>query len=296
MPVKYFSCPSGETIKIEDCLKRCGKPEGRCHSLRYLKNAGSQREWKGIPSTTQLINGTRYAYLELMYDYAIKPEDRAFAILGTRAHERLDVISKKLNVLSEEKLPGDVTGILDCLEPDETKEGFYILWDNKTWGSYKIQMSLGLVATKVPDPSGEVYQKKSKYGNAGDPKMIDQWTRNPSQADTFEVELQLNHYRLKIEEVGFPVSQMFIEAIVRDGDTITANQRGVDEKTYKIEVKRMDDDVVRGYFDRKKTALLQALESKTLPPMCSERENWNGRRCKKFCPLVQWCPEGSAMR
>ena len=120
MPLRYLNCPDGVRRHINVCLDKCPRPEGRCLSLPTLISVSRQREWTGKPSTTQLINGTRLAYLQIVHDYAVDPFDRAFALLGTRHHMRLEKVAQTLNALSEEKMDGDDTGILDLLVPDET--------------------------------------------------------------------------------------------------------------------------------------------------------------------------------
>jgi len=157
MPLKYALCPDGEQVEVEACLKRCRRPEGRCLTLPTLHAVLREREkvvWGCpncgreitsqdeeflrveerpmicpdcrkemdlvyLPSTTELLNGTRLSFLKLTKPYTVDPMERAFALLGTRHHQRLEAVARKLNVLSEEKLKGEISGILDLLEPDE---------------------------------------------------------------------------------------------------------------------------------------------------------------------------------
>lgn len=293
MPLKYALCPDGDHVEVEACLQRCWRTEGRCLTLPTLHAVLHDRLWTGRPSTTMLLNGTRLSYLKLTSDYTIDPMDRAYALLGTRHHGRLEAVARKLNVLSEEKLGAEVSGIFDLLEPDETTEGeAYILTDYKTWGSFKVALALGLVESKVPDPSGEVYKKSGKWGKAGDTKIVSVWTPNPERADLFNEEMQLNNYRILVEECGFRVSRMQLQVTVRDGDTFIATNRGVDRKIYSIPLQRLDDEVVKGYFNIKRYTLLEALETRTLPPPCSDYERWEGRRCRGNCDVAEFCSEG----
>lgn len=270
--LKYFICPEGNQVSVEGCLKRCprggtlgprGEVKSRCLSLPSLVAIASVRPWRGKPSTTQLLNGVRYSYLQIVKDYAIDPKDHAFALLGTRHHQMLDVVAKKLEMVAEKKLDGEVTGILDLLEPDEllAEESFKLI-DYKTWGSYKVAQSLGV--------SG--------------------------RQDMWESELQLNHYRVKVEPLGFRISEMLVQATVRDGGTDTARGRNVFSNIYLIPVRRLDDKAVLKYFERKRIALLEALDKNILPERCSRRESWNGRRCEGFCEVVEWCPEGLELK
>lgn len=291
-PLKYALCPDGKKTEVTACLNWC--PLGdRCLPLPTLHAILWEREWTGTPSTTQLINGTRLEYLKLTCDYGIDPKDRAFALLGTWHHGRLQAIAKKLNVLSEEKLEGEVTGIFDLLEPDEqTKGEAYILTDYKTSGSFKVAQWLGLVGHKVPDPSGAVYQRNGDGYQKGDPKMVTEWTPDPSKADLWSEELQLNNYRLMVEALGFPVSRMRLQVTVRDGGTFVAENRGIMEKMYMIPVKRLEDEHIETYFALKKQTLQAYLSLKEIPLPCSARESWAGRRCAGYCDVAEFCSEG----
>jgi len=82
---------------------------------------------------------------------------------------------------------------------------------------------------------------------------------------------------------------------VKYGGTYIAKNRGIELNSYNIPVKRLDDSKVKDYFERKRKALLEALDKKELPPMCNKQENWNGSRCRRFCPVVGYCYEGNLM-
>jgi len=212
-------------------------------------------------------------------------------LLGTRHHGRLDAIAQKLNVLSEEKLGGEVSGIFDLLEPDEEAEA-YILTDYKTTGSFRVAQWLGLQGHKVPDSTGSVYKTSGTWGKAGSLKMVTQWTADSSRADLWSEELQLNNYRLMVEALGFPVSRMRLQVTVRDGGTAIAENRGVAENIYLIPVKRLEDGFVHLYFDVKRRQLLAALDTHILPFPCNAKESWDGRRCKGYCDPWQSCDVG----
>ena len=322
-PLKYFYCPDGQQVEIKDCLAKCQHQDGRCLSLPTLMDIADVREWKGVPSTTMLLNGVRLSYLEIVQDYAVFPTERAFALLGTRHHRRLEKIADKLNVLPEEKLQGEVSGILDLLVPDEMVDyEVYQLWDYKTSGSYKVAKALGLVSHKEPHPT-ETYKTSGKWGKAGDPKMITVFEIDPTAIDMDDWILQLNNYRLLIErskwvceecnyeEVSmkervcpkcgkplvykptmFPVSRMVIQATVRDGGTIVAQNRGIDANICLIPVKRLNDDYALDYFKTKRIALLDALDKLKMPPPCSEKERWEDVRCQRYCDVWQFCDHG----
>ena len=130
----------------------------------------------------------------------------------------------------------------------------------------------------VDEPTGEVYKTGPKKGQAKTKKVARQGI-----PDLDEQKLQLNMYRLMLEDFGFPVKKMFLDIAVRDGGIQVATTRGVTQNAYLIEVPRMDDNEVREYFRNKRDALLTALENRQLPPPCSMDERWQGRKCQSYC-------------
>lgn len=257
MPLRYFNCPDGITRSIEQCLEKCPRTEGRCLSLPTLHELSYDRVWQGKPSTTQLLNPTRMEYLKILKDYAIIPQERAFALLGTQHHRRLEIIAKKISELeAEKKLSDEVnTGILDLLEPDNGK---WILTDYKTWGSFAVKKILEL-----------------------------------GSFERLHNSLQLNDYRLKVEQLDFQISKMRWQITVRDGGTYTARNNNVEQKMLIVEGDWLDDDLVASYFYDKSKALLEALDNDELPSLCDYDERWSGRRCKGFCDVFMFCPEGA---
>jgi hypothetical protein len=276
MPAKYLLCQktSGK-VTIEDC-KKC---DDRCLSLPTLTDIATYRDWRGFVTTTQALNGTRQSYYEIICDYTVDPYDRAFTLLGTRHHAKLESVAKKIQLIAEEYLKGEISsGIIDLLEPTN-QDGIFDLWDYKTSGSFVINRALGLEAVKEKN-------------------MPITYKVNPAKIDMESWELQLNNYRLMLEDknIGFKIRYMYIQATVRDGNTLTAFNRGLDKNIYKIPVKRLEDDYVKNYFKTKSDALLNALDTKTVPPPCSYKENWNYRKCQKYCPVAEFCDVGIYQR
>jgi hypothetical protein len=201
-------------------------------------------------------------YLKLTCDYAINPVDRAFALLGTRVHRHLEIMADKIKqVIAEHKVEDtDTIGTLDLLEPDELQAGFWKLDDTKTWGSYQVAKQISK-------------EDKGDY-------------------DRVKTRLQLNGYRIKVEPLGFPISRMFVQAIIRDGGTYMAKNNKIFDKVLMIPIDKMPDDEVKEYFNHKATALLEALDKKILPELCCPEDSWNSRRCKLFCEVYEFCPQG----
>lgn len=254
----FFLCPNGNKIPVKECLEKCPRTEGRCLSLPTLMELGKVRDWHGKASTTQLLNPTRIEVLKITKPYAIDPFDQAFALLGTRHHQRLDAIAKQIAELESEKnLNGDVTGTLDLLEPID---GGFRLIDYKTYGSYAAAKHLNL--------------------------------KDKADHDKLVLALQLNNYRLMAEGLGFHVTELMVQITVRDGNTRSAKENGVFKNIYMLPVEILPDDDVREFFLSKDYALQTCLKNGTIGELCNYEERWGGRRCKSFCPVFSWCPEG----
>jgi hypothetical protein len=260
MPLKYFKCKNenGELIAVSSCLGHC---DNRCLSLPTLTSIGAVRKWNGTPSTTQLLNPTRLEFLQLTHDFAVDPFNQAFALLGTRHHGKLEAVAKKIEGLEAElKLRGEISGILDLLEPINGND-LYRLTDYKTYGSY--------AAAK------HIFKGKG------------------SEPDVRKLALQTNNYRVMADDVGFHVIELFVQITVRDGGTFSARNNKVTENIYFLPVEILPDNEVREYFSHKKEALLKALETNTMPELCEYDERWGSKRCKGYCSVSKFCPEGA---
>jgi hypothetical protein len=257
MPLTYFKCEAGHVL-VKDCLKHC--PKERCLSLPTLQAVGEDRTYEPpyVFSTTQLLNGTRLAYLQIIKPYGADPKQRGFMLLGTRHHQRLEEVAKRVvGMIPEKQLGGEISGILDLLQPngDDT----WSIIDYKTVGGYAI--------------------KKMMNGD---------WSSG--------YYMQLNNYRVKAVQLGFNVTSLFIQYTARDGGTETYKRYGFKDQIGLISVPIKDDDFIISYFKEKDRALRIALETHTMPPMCSYSERWANKRCLSYCDLAQFCAEGTAMR
>ena len=271
MPLKWIVCPkANRPVPLEDC-NTC---VDRCLTLPTIKAITSQREWTGHPSTTQLLNGTMLEFLKITKDYAINPQDRAFALLGTRHHQMLEGMAKELNLPTEIALGPDGHDVFDLLEPEN---GCWTLTDYKTWGSYRMVRALGMV----------------KEGKGKDATF----RMDPNIVDLEESELQLNRYRVMLEEYGIKIGKMQLQVTVRDGGLQIAKTRGIGFNIKLIPIKKLDDDFVLYYFANKEVELQQALaeyqeNSQYLPSPCNNKECWEGNRCRGYCEVAQYCPKG----
>jgi hypothetical protein len=279
MPLTHFKV-DGELIPVADAL--AGALAHR-YPRAYLRTIASERVLEEKPGSklhvTGLLRGTRESFLRMIRDYAEDPDEGAFRVVGASAHTML---ANHAGALEQAELAfpdEDVSGTLDMLEEDGT------LWDYKTWGSFAVARALGI----------------KKEGRGKDARF---W-RDPDSADLKDEVLQLNRYRMYAERMGLEVKDLRCFAIVRDGGLFIAKDRGVDQKTYAIVVPRAEDRAVEEYFQDKKMALRAALIQveghkeagatqeeaikAAMPPLCSPAENWEGRKCKGYCPVAEHC-------
>jgi len=289
MPAKWFICPDGQWTKINECYEKC-RMHQRCMTIETLMEIGRERKWTGVPSVTQLLKGTRQAYLEIRKDYAIDPQDQAFSLLGTKHHLKLEKNLINTPTLLEVGMSEfGISGIADHYDAESQ-----ILTDYKTSGSYKVAKVVGIVKITREEPilrpDGTPLILKSGK-NKGKPKTrkITSFEIRPETRDGFDWDMQLNMYRIFFERAGFKVKKMQIQATVRDGGTYIAKQRGIDKNIYLIPIPFINDNDVIIYFKSKADDLLWALQNEVMPYRCSDYESWKGRRCENYCPVSAYC-------
>ena len=139
---------------------------------------------------------------------------------------------------------------------------------------------------KVDVPTGEIYKTGAKKGRPKTRKEI----RYGGVRSVMDWAIQLNYYRMLLEKAGFTVNRMVIQAICRDNGLRTASERGIEQTVYLISIHKISDRWLKRYFVKKAKMLKEALETKKLPPVCSNRECWGGRKCLNFCEARQKCP------
>lgn len=271
--LKNFICPNQTITPIDVCMNGC--PFGdRCAPLSFLKMCADERVWKGKPSVTQLLRGTREAWLKIKRDYSENPQGQVFRIIGSKGHSVLE----QFGVDPEHPLELEgITGIPDELEPAGEKEVYLI--DNKVSGSYKVAQVLGIMAVD-----------SDRIGPKGKP--IKDFVRDRDHANWGDWMLQFNMYRIMVE-ANMPLQVKKIKAFlpVRDGNTSIARSRGIMDNFYYEEVPFMDVDEVKNYFIGKRDALLSHLEKDTMPEPCTPEEAWEGNKCKGYCSVVEHCKD-----
>ncbi len=289
MPATKFRCPDGVVVGIGDCLVNC-RMGRRCLTLPTLITiAASERPYDGKPSTTRLLNGPMLEYLKVTKEYTINPKDRAFSLLGNQHHEKLAQLTG--DWLSEQRQGNTITGTPDIIEPDSLIPGSYVLTDYKTYGSYRVSKVLGIVKSKVKSTT-ERYVKAGAWGKVGDFKSTTNFTMVPETADIHNEQLQLNHYKLLLQDAGYPISHMQLQITVRDGGIKAAQDRGVTDSMYLVTIPPLDDTFIREYFNNRKDMLNSFLDGSVNPYPCNPDESWNFRRCKDYCEVAEFCPQG----
>jgi hypothetical protein len=295
MPAIGFICPDFQTITFQECFKECrlktDLPCERCKALPFLRRASKQREWTGEPSTTQLLIGTREAWLKIKRDYYINPDDKVYALLGTQVHSVLDRFGYG-DHLTEERLRDEIcSGAFDFYD-GETQT----LYDYKTWGSYKVMQALGISCVEVPetDENGEVVLKKAGK-NKGEPKTRKIWVNGDTATRAvalLETSIQLSNYRDKLRKIlpeGYAVKKMAVQVISRDSGLMVSTQRGIEEKAPLLPVNGISSYWVSKYLSRKKELLLTYLDKNKIPPLCRKKETWNGKKCQQYCEVKEQC-------
>ena len=289
MGATKFVCPSGNKIPIATCLSRCTSGQ-RCMFLPTLRAVAKSLDRKiKEPTVTELLCGTREAYLKKTTDYAIDPIQQLYAIHGSAVH----TINERFtdgNMLSEERLADDITsGKFDLY-------GQIINYDDNTLGDYKITSSYKLMRAlgyyKVDVPSGEVYKTGLKKGQ---PKTKKEW-RTDGVRHILDWAVQLNYYRILLEQRGFEVKDMKIQAFCRDFSLRIAAERNITSPLYIININKISDHWIKLYMETKAKRLKEALESKELPPVCTIKERWKGRKCLDYCAVADNCEYGKMVK
>ena len=290
MPAELFKCPDGNTIPVSECLTRCPCRQ-RCMFLPTLRAlASSVKRNTDTPTVTELIGGTRELYLKKTSAYAVDPMKQIFALHGSAVHAMQENQTQG-ELLSEERLHDSITsGKFDLYGRILTDSDATVLGDYKVTGSYKLMKALGYYRINVP--TGETYKSGIKKGL---PKYKKEW-QTDGVRQIFEWAVQLNYYRMLLEEQGFSVGRMEIQAFCRDYGLQTAVQRNITKPVYLIPVSRISDRWLKRYMKAKADRFRKAVELNRMPEPCRPREWWNGRKCLDYCDVAESCPYGLALR
>lgn len=297
MPIRWFKCPDGETIECEECLKLGGcRMEQRCATRPYLRLVADEREFDGKVTPSAAGNGPLLTYLKGVTDYAVSPQDKAFASFGTATHGKLSIHKYTKDVLAEEEMSDEkMKGIADVVDECENgKEGF-ILYDYKTWGSYKLMKALGGYQVNEPvlDDHGNqiIYKSGKKKGEVKTHKVTyfdpERVLKND---ELFNEEMQLGRYGIFFTDKGFPVVELWIQGIPRDGGTYIADSRGITEKVYMIPLRMRSREEILSFYDNLQDEVDTAVATGQCR-LCNARECWEGRRCEGYCEVAEACKQ-----
>ena len=286
MPLKGFKYPDGGIVSTIDIKKGDVDIERMQVSLPTLLHMSKDRDPDRKPSTTELIQGTCQSYLQRTQDYYIYPDDNAFSLAGTLHHLKLEESSSVVDRLGSEITveSNGITGTVDLYDKD-TKT----LIDYKFSGSYKIAKCLGIQVKHGYHPT-EVYKKSGRWGKAGTPRRVKEFYIDKDTADMEDWGWQVNFYRYLLEQNGYPVDSMYVQATVRDAGLQVSRERGLDKKIYMIEVPYINNEHLLDMFTVKRDALLLSLDNEELPDKCTDEETWNGTKCKSYCSVRDICP------
>ena len=241
------------------------------------------------PSVTELIAGIRETYLKKTTQYTVAPQAVLYALHGSAIHTINENYTQG-NILTEIRLNDAVTsGKFDLYgEILDTDSG--VLGDIKVTNSYKIMKALGKYTISVP--TGEVYKSGLKKGQA---KYRKEWRSDGVKGIT-EWAIQLNYYRILIEQQGLAVNKMVIQALCRDNSLRIASERGIDQAVYLIPINKISDRWIGRYMKYKAIVLEEALQHGRLPPVCKPKERWHDRKCRDYCQVAEYCSYGRFVR
>lgn len=289
MPATQFICPDGQHIPILQCLTACPK-QTRCMFLPTLRAiAKSVNRPIAEPTVTELIAGVRETYLKKTMPYAVSPQRILYALQGQVVHTMHERCTQG-EILSEIRLKDQITsGQFDLYGKIlDTEEG--VLGDLKITSSYKLMKALGIYKQKIA--TGEVYKTGLKKGQLKYKTIL----CHDGVRHVWDWAVQLNYYRMLLEQAGFPVQRMYIQALCRDSGLRIAAERGIDQPLYIIPIYKISDRWINRYFSRKAALLQQAKETHILPPICSSRERWQNRKCLDYCDGREFCPYGRKLQ
>lgn len=149
--------------------------------------------------------------------------------------------------LHEERLPYSDSDITGAFDSYEKED----VYDLKIVGAYVIKITLQTQRIKLP------------------------WV------------IQLNFYRILLQQAGFTVNNMYIEPWVKDSPGM-AKRMGITKETRLWKVPHISDHWIKKYVDIKKDRLKVAQE-KEWAPRCTYKERWGGVRCRSYCPISDLC-------
>lgn len=235
-------------------------------------------------TVTELLEGTRAAYLKKTADYSVDPQARLTALLGTGLHAALEGHAYG-DISSEVRLYGEYCSGKYDLYGAVLDEDDAVLADIKTVNAAKLSRALGFYKADVPC-TGDYFKSGPRKGQQ---KTKKEW-RTDGVHHIIDWAVQLNAYRILLEAEGQPVSRMVVQAIVRDWGARATSEQNLDRAAYIISVPKISDRWISRYLGFKAVMLEMALKHGITPSPCRPRERWSGdRKCLEFCDVADYC-------
>lgn len=285
MPATHFICPDGSLCPIKECLQKC-KFDQRCMARPAIKAIASKAGDRGLHqfSVTELLRGTRESYLMKLYNYPVDPQSLMLSTTGTALHDFNEhAVDGETWLITEKRFHNDIaSGQIDTYGYVLNDHELAIC-DYKLTTSYKIAKALGYGTTKVP--TGEFYKTGAKKGQ---PKFKQMWT-DKAVHKRMDWALQQNFYRILLEEQGYKVDAMYIQAYARDFSASSEAKSGIKHPQYVIRLNKISDRWIKLWFKVKKAKLKAAFFNNEIPPLCTPKETWKGLKCEKFCNVAHLC-------
>ena len=283
MPVTKFICSDGKECLISDCLKEC-RLDDRCMYLPGLIAAGRPHFSNGKFSVTTLIKPTRQVYLETKYDFAINPLSTVASMIGTNSHLMIEK-NCPCGWLAEARFDSEISsGSPDAVD---LKNG--ILWDSKFYGAYKISQVLGY------RPKWKLVGKYVRGVNKGKDKWIQEFAPGGVR-DVMDIAKQLSYYKVLLEEHNIKINKINASVFIRSGLDKTAKSYGLTKVNYTVPIFPLSTYLIKKYFQMKYDRLTKALETDTMPKVCSKKDRWDNsksypdRKCNDYCNINKYCP------
>ena len=252
--------------------------------LPGLIAAGRPHFSNGKFSVTTLIKPTRQVYLETKYDFAINPLSTVASMIGTNSHLMIEK-NCPCGWLAEARFDSEISsGSPDAVD---LKNG--ILWDSKFYGAYKISQVLGY------RPKWKLVGKYVRGVNKGKDKWIQEFAPGGVR-DVMDIAKQLSYYKVLLEEHNIKINKINASVFIRSGLDKTAKSYGLTKVNYTVPIFPLSTYLIKKYFQMKYDRLTKALETDTMPKVCSKKDRWDNsksypdRKCNDYCNINKYCP------
>lgn len=284
MPATRFKCPNGTTIPIKDCLSECPYQQ-RCIARPAITALAKGVANRGLNqfSVTELLRSTRETYLMKLYNYAVDPFQLVLAAQGTALHNfNEEAVKEKQWLLTEERFHNKIaSGQIDTYGYIFNNHEL-VICDYKLTTSYKVAKAMGIGYDTLK--TDEVYKTGPKKGTFKTKKVLS----TDKVKSRMDWALQQNFYRMLLEEQGYKVDGMYIQAYSRDFSSTTPKY-GINKPMNIIKLNKISDHWLKIWFQEKLKRIQNALETRQLPPLCNSKETWNGLKCEQFCDVSHIC-------